>query len=549
VSAVDDFRSLRQRVVDDLLAGEPVLATALGDHRFDDRLADHSSSGVAAQLHAVNDHLTALDAVDDVELDLPDLVDLEILRSRLLRTLFELDDLRRHTWDATSWNPGTALHLLVSRDTTPAAERGEALRGRVRLIPDHLATARGQLHELSGIHAETAIAQLAGTRALLDTDVRALATDDEAVDAAIGAVDAFSDWLAQELPGAHRDPRLGGRLYAGALWHGLDEEGRADSLLADAQSHLAQVTVAIVDAAREYLGLSRAVDDDDDEGGVLVRRAMAEVARRHPVTDATVLPLMRAALDDAAAFARDNGLVSVPELDVRLVDMPAIHRGVAVAYCDAPGPLERPGVPTFVAMAPTPGDWSADRVASFYREYNAMQLHDLAVHEGVPGHVLQLGVAREAECSPARALGRSGVFIEGWAVYAEQFMVDAGYAPGTDPAAALALRLQQLKMQLRMTINAILDVGVHAHGLPEHEAMWLMREAGFQEEAEAAGKWRRALLTAGQLPTYFVGFRAVSALVGDLEVMHADWTPQRIHDLVLEHGSCAPRHRRTLLGI
>jgi uncharacterized protein (DUF885 family) len=104
-------------------------------------------------------------------------------------------------------------------------------------------------------------------------------------------------------------------------------------------------------------------------------------------------------------------------------------------------------------------------------------------------------------------------------------------------------------MQLRMTINAILDVGVHAHGMPEHEAMWLMREAGFQEEGEAVGKWRRALLTAGQLPTYYVGFRSVTDLIADLEVMHDEWTPRQVHDLVLSHGSIAPRHRRTLLGL
>ena len=60
-----------------------------------------------------------------------------------------------------------------------------------------------------------------------------------------------------------------------------------------------------------------------------------------------------------------------------------------------------------------------------------------------------------------------------------------------------------------MTINAILDVGVHAGDLQEDQALALMRDRGFQEEGEAVGKWRRALLTAGQLPTYFVGYLAV----------------------------------------
>ncbi|HBJ73785.1 MAG TPA: DUF885 domain-containing protein, partial [Actinobacteria bacterium] len=232
------------------------------------------------------------------------------------------------------------------------------------------------------------------------------------------------------------------------------------------------------------------------------------------------------------------------------IEMPEIHRGVAVAYCDSPGPLESTELPTFVAVAPAPADWTADRVASFYREYNAVQLHDLTVHEAFPGHVLQLAHSRVAErTARIRAFGRSSVFIEGWAVYSEEFMIDSGYSPSDDPKSAQALRLQQLKMQARMTINAILDVRVHTRDIEEQEALDLMMNRGFQEEGEAVGKWRRALLTAGQLPTYFVGYFAVKELAADLRVMHPDWTDRQIHNLLLSYGSPAPRHVRSLLGL
>jgi uncharacterized protein (DUF885 family) len=179
-----------------------------------------------------------------------------------------------------------------------------------------------------------------------------------------------------------------------------------------------------------------------------------------------------------------------------------------------------------------------------------VQLHGLSIHEAMPGHVLQLAHAQQV-VSPTRVrrFGHSGVFVEGWAVYAEELMVARGYRPDADPRSGLALRLQQLKMQARMTINAILDVGVHAHGMTEAEGRWLMRDLGFQEDGEAAGKWRRALLTSAQLPTYFAGYRAVSGIVDDLRVMHSEWNEREVHDLVLSQGSPAPRHLRTLLGI
>src|SRR5204862_6097075 len=133
-----------------------------------------------------------------------------------------------------------------------------------------------------------------------------------------------------------------------------------------------------------------------------------------------------------------------------------------------------------------------------------------------------------------------GSFVEGWAVYSEERMAEHGYRDD-------ALRMQQLKMQLRMTINAILDARVHAHGMTENEAMRLMIDRGYQEEGEAVGKWRRALLTSSQLSTYYVGYTEVSDVMRDLRASRQDLTEQQAHDLALSQGSLAPRYLRTLL--
>jgi uncharacterized protein (DUF885 family) len=141
----------------------------------------------------------------------------------------------------------------------------------------------------------------------------------------------------------------------------------------------------------------------------------------------------------------------------------------------------------------------------------------------------------------------SGAFVEGWAVYAEELMVEHGYR--ADVGGADALRMQQLKMRLRMTINAILDARVHAHGMTEEEGMRMMMERGHQEEGEAAGKWRRALLTSGQLSTYYVGYVGVADVAHDLAAAHPEWSQRAIHDVMLAEGSPAPRHLRTLLSL
>jgi len=543
VSATEEFRLLASTVVDDLLALDPVEATWLGDHRFDGELPDLSAGGVASAVQAIDGHVMALDAIDDVELELEDLVDLEILRARLMRTHFELAELRAHTWNPMVWNPGTALHLIATREFAPRDERCASIEQRLAAIPDFLADARAQLGDMPGIHVETATAQLHGTAALIDGELRGLVGDSDMLEVARREVVAFAEWLDGRLTSEQRSPRLGQRLYAAALWHSLDDDLSADALLSDAHAQLDMINEKMAAVAAEYLGIANADAAD-------VRRVLSSISEGSPVTDETVLPLVEDALRSSTAFVRELDLVEVPDLDVRVIEMPEIHRGVAVAYCDAPGPLESAAVPTFVAVAPTPADWSAERVQSFYREYNAVQLQTLTVHEAMPGHVLQLAHAQRVSTStPVRRFGGSGVFVEGWAVYAEELMVLAGYSPAAGRSSWLELRMQELKMQARGVINAILDISVHAQDMPEAEALALMTGRGFQEEGEAIGKWRRALLTAGQLPTYYAGYRSVSSIAADLRVLHPDWRDRQIHDLMLSKGSPGPRHLRTLLGI
>ena len=201
-------------------------------------------------------------------------------------------------------------------------------------------------------------------------------------------------------------------------------------------------------------------------------------------------------------------------------------------------------------MSPTPRDWDAERVASFYREYNRHMVHTLTVHEAMPGHALQLMHAnRHRATTAARAVFGSGTFIEGWAVYAEELMVTHGYRADESVRSGSAVRMQQLKMKLRSIINTILDVRFHCDDLTEKEAMHLMTRAGFQEVGEATRKRRRVQLTSTQLCTYFVGAREVRGIAADLRTAHPGWSDRQLHDAMLAHGSPAPRHLRTLLGL
>ncbi|PZF93741.1 DUF885 domain-containing protein [Micromonospora deserti] len=539
---MQEFGALAERIVEALLESRPGLATSAGDHRYDDRLPDLSTDAVAADRSMLTDAADALAELDPESLDADERVDHALLTSFVDRALFESDEIRAHEWDPLRHNPGPLLHALVARPYAPVEVRAESFAGRLASVPDALATARATLRDMPRIHAETAVGQFTGTAALIRDEVPALLAQAPALHdrvgpaatAAIAALEEFVAWLRVGLAadaGPGRDPRLGRRRWEARLWHTLDTELSAAEVQRRAWANLDRVTEEIRAAAVELVG-----GPADDE---TVRRALDLLAAEHP-DDATIVDLASVTLDEATDFVRAHDLVTLVDDPCVIQEMPEFARGVAVAYCDSPGPLETADVPTFYCIAPTPADWPAHRVESFYREYNDHMIRNLTVHEAMPGHFLQLAHARRhAGPTRVRPLTESGVFIEGWAVYAEELMVGLGFG-------GLPVRLQQLKMQLRMTINALLDQLVHCEGMPEAEAMALMTGRGFQEEGEAAGKWRRALLTSTQLSTYFVGYSEMA----DIARARPDGVSRRQwHDAMLAHDCPSPRHLRTLLGV
>jgi hypothetical protein len=533
------FVPLAERIVDAILEVNPALASYAGDHRFDDRLPDLSAAGVAAQVTMLEDAANALAEVDADVLDPPERVDHAMLSALVERGLFEATAVRGHEWDPLEHNPGPLLYALIARPFAPPDERLTSLAGRLAAVPDALATARATLRDSPRVHLETAAGQFTGAAALVRGEVPGLlasapglrGTVTPLAEAAAGALEEFAGWLRSRVDSAERDPRLGRPLWEARLWHTLDTELTAAQVLARAQANLDRITDEIRAASAELVG-GPATDET-------VRRALGRLSAEHPDND-SIVDLAKVTLGETTDFVLANDLVTVVDDPCEILQMPEFARGVAVAYCDSPGPLESADVPTFYCIAPTPADWSKERVASFYREYNDHMIRNLTVHEAMPGHFLQLAHSRRYRGSTrVRALGLSGPFVEGWAVYSEELMATAGFG-------GLPIRLQQLKMQLRMSINAILDQLVHCEDLSEADAMALMTGRGFQEEGEAAGKWRRALLTSTQLSTYFVGYTEVAEIAA---ARPAGTSPRAWHDAMLAHGSPPPRHLRTLLSL
>jgi uncharacterized protein (DUF885 family) len=530
------FEAFAAAAVDDMLAHQPVLATSLGDHRFDDRLDDLRPPAVDAEVRTLSARLDELERWRGADLPVGHRVDADVLRTRLQERLFELTQSHEHTWNPLVANPGTALYLLLARDFAPLPDRLRSAAARLAQVPEQLDAARATLEAMPRVHVETAIDQFAGTLGLIDgeipqhlDEVRELKPVVEpALERARAAVTAHIAWLRDRVETADGDPRLGAELFGRKLSLVLDVDRTPEQVLSAALDDVERVEAELVSVAASLGGAPRDVLD----------RLAADAP-----TDDTVVAIAKEALEETTRFVAAHDLITLYDDPVEVIVMPEIHRGVAVAYCDSPGPLDPPDATTFFAISPTPADWPAERVRSFYREYNVHAMRNLVIHEAMPGHVLQLAHSRRGPVpTKAHQAFWSGPFVEGWAVYAEQEMVRHGFG-------GPQVHMQQLKMRLRTAINAVLDVRVHCDELSQDDAMALMLGRGYQEEGEATGKWRRALLTSAQLSTYHVGVTQVNEIAAAVRAAHPAWSDREVHDAMLGHGNPPPRHLKVLLGL
>jgi uncharacterized protein (DUF885 family) len=553
------FEALAQRYVAEYGRYSPVAATQLGDHRFDADLDDMSAAGRARKLAWNQELLGQLRGIDRTALTRANQIDAAMLDNQLRYAAWSLEKFRDWSWDPLVYTQlaGQALYGLLARDFAPLPARLRSLTTRLESMPRLLEQTRANLDpaRVPAIHAETAVRQNPGVLSLVDElvvpNLGQLAPDERArLEAAIAtartAVQQHQDWLLKELqPRAKGEFRIGRELFDERLAFALMSPLSRADIRSRAETELTATRAKMYAVARQVLAGRVGAPPTPAEPAAAEQQAAIQAALNLANVEqpprAGVVEFARETLRETTDFVRARNFVALPDAPLEIIVMPEFQRGVAVAYCDSPGPLER-GQRTFYAVSPLPAEWTEQQVDSFLREYNTRSIANLTIHEAMPGHYLQIAHSNRYP-SVIRSMLRSGPFIEGWAVYAERVMHEQGFR-ADDPL----MRLVQLKWYLRSITNALMDSAIHVDGMTREQAMQLMLESGFQEEREAAGKWVRAQLSSTQLSTYFVGYQEHADMRAAAESRAGkQFDIRSYHDAVLSHGSPPVRFVRSLL--
>ena len=521
------FAKLTEEAVYKILAFSPVNASAQGlhkynGHEFDTDLDNLNFRALQVQRNYLVELHKRLAAFEKAALTPEEQADYDVIDYQIGLSLFDTDV-------AQSWrkSPQSYVELLGSAlfnplvvEYAPKEERYRHIVARLEKIPAFVDIARRQLAGVPDIWAKVAKEENDGNIGLVDKTLREAAPAsvraayDVAAAPALDALRALNRFLETDLPHKTRGPekpdwRLGPDQYATKFRMALATDRTPDQVLGDAETRLREVRAAMLQIAtplhaKWYAGHAAQNSNKEDDNKTIAE-VMDHIAQDHS-TPASYFDDAKKDLDEARAFAASKNLLTLPPgSNLQVIPTPEFQRGIYAVGGFNPAPVLEPQLGAFFWLTPIPATWPKARVESKLREYNAYNLRLLVIHEAMPGHYVQGEFANNVQ-PPTRRILRavfgSGAYVEGWAQYITQVMLDEGFLANSPE-----LRLTLLTQELRVDANAILDIRLQTNRMTDEEAMDLMEKSTFQEHEEAVAKLQRAKLSSTQLPTYFAGWR------------------------------------------
>jgi uncharacterized protein (DUF885 family) len=538
------------------LAFSPSAATAAGLHEYkkqklDELLDDFGPASLDHQQKVYEDFQQRLKAIPVEGLPPEDRADLTILQDQTEAALLDLTTIHTPLHNPTMYveTLGNALFSPYVLEYAPKPQRFKAIIARLEKVPLFLDQAALNLIASPPIWTDVATDENQGNIDLVDKTIRAAIPEDmrdayaRAARPALEAMNKFQTFLKNNLTARTGfDWRLGQDRYTRKFRISLEIGVEPDTILDQAERRLAEVRAHMLELARPiHAGLFPGHHEHteltgDAQVNAIVGEVLGKIADRHSTRE-SYMDDARKDLDEARAFVQEKHLLKLPaHFNLQVIPTPEFMRGVyAVGGFNAAPALE-PQLGAFYWVTPIPANWPADRVESKLREYNIYKLKLLTIHEAMPGHYVQIEMANDVEPASRRLLRSvygNGAYIEGWAQYATQMMLEQGFANHSPE-----MDLTFAKEELRVVANAILDIRLQMLNMTDEDALDLMMKQTFQEKEEATAKLQRAKLTSCQLPMYFVGWRGWNRVRDEKQkAKGSSFNLAAFHDTALAQGA------------
>ena len=544
------FQAHAARVLEEVWQEFPELAVRNGNYKYADQLTVPDQARRGRSVAFYDRQLAALGEFDRAALNPSNRVDLDILKNRFERGRWYITTFKSWQWQPSTYNVGPDLDLVLDTEYAPLDVRLRHTLARLANVPAYYAAAKASISDPTAEHIELALrqnrgaARIFGDELMKKVDASGLSGEEKALfkqraDASKAAIDGYIAYLGT-LQGT-RSFRIGPALYQQKFAYDIQSGFTAEELYRRALAEKAALHDAMEKRARElwpkYMGAAAVPADRL----VMIRAVLDELAKHHPRREEFV-QVVRKQVPELAAFVREKDLVDQdPTRPLVVRETPLFMRGTgAGASVNSAGPLN-PTANTYYNVTPLDA-FTAEQAESYLREYNDWTLQILNIHEAIPGHYTQLMHANKSGSLVKTVFG-NGSMIEGWAVFGEKVMMDAGYGGGTPE-----MWLAWMKWNLRAVLNTVLDYEIQTKNLSRDAAITMMTREAFQQQTEATEKWRRATFTQVQLTSYYNGYAEITALRDAMRAKQGSaFSVKGFNNQFLSYGSAPVRSIRELM--
>ncbi len=550
-----EFEKFKSQFIEELWKENPIWSSYEGFHDYDSILPIPNEENLQKSLSFAKNMQNKLNQFNEKDLSDLNRIDWYMIRDYLNSIDFYENEFKSYEWNPASYNLGGAFFQVINYRKDPLDKRLKNIQLKLKNVDAYYKAAKANLKNPTKVHTELAIEQLEGSKSIFEKtlidslevaelDVEFKNHFKKLIEKAVHSIDDYVTYLKDDvLPNLPEDDesfRIGKELFEKKFQHQIQSAYSAEEIFKAAveeKNRLHDQMYRLSDMLWEkYFG-------EKEKPGVIleqIQMVIDEVSKSHVHRDSFITAI-RQQIPELEKFVIDHDLLTLdPNKPLVVRETPEYMRGVAGASISAPGPYDQ-DAETYYNVTPL-DHYSEEEAESYLREYNDYVLQILNIHEAIPGHYTQLIYSNQSPSMIKSILG-NGAMIEGWAVYTEKMMLEAGY--GGDH---LEMGLMYYKWNLRTVCNTILDYGVHVHDFTEEDVMGLLMKEAFQQKSEAVGKWRRARLSQVQLCSYFTGYYEIMQLRDEMrEVLGENFDLKEFHEEFLSYGSAPVKYIRMLM--
>lgn len=546
-----EFDKYKEAFVLRLWEMNPGWASGMGYHKFDSVLVVPNDARQEKEKQFIQKELEQLNQFKRDQLSDANKIDYKLIQNYLDGSSWEQSSFKSREWNPSNYNVCGGFAEILANNYAPLDQRLRNFSLRLRNVPAYYKAAKANIKNPTKEHTQLAIEQNRGGLSVFTSDLptsleksklseKEKAELIERSEAAQKAISDYASWL-EKLPNPNpRSFRLGSELYAKKFEFDIQSNNSAKEIYQSALTHKKELHQKMVKISKQIWDKHMGQKPMPENEYQLVKQLIDQISLQHTQPENFQKDIEKQ-IPELEKFVKDKNLIYLdPKKPLVVRREPDYMAGVAGASISAPGPYDKAGN-TYYNVGSMNG-WPAEQSESYLREYNDYVLQILNIHEAVPGHYTQLVYSNNSP-SIIKSIFGNGAMVEGWAVYTELMMLENGY--GNDSP---EMWLMYYKWNLRTTCNTILDYSIHNLNFTKEQAMNLLVNEAYQQQAEAEGKWKRATLSQVQLCSYFAGFTEICELRKELmKKQGKTFNLKAFHEKFLSYGSAPVRDIRELM--